>query len=198
MCVYCGYKYYTYDAPARTHKQTIPTTLRPNGACPTTATAAAATATHTLVCVCGCGSSSSEQQQQERAQHALLAYAQPTKLIITIPACCQQQQQQQREAEQQASTAALLSLSIHPSLYRSLSIYLIERDRHSLLDRSRSIDRDRDRQRDNQTTRTHALKRDPQQQQHHQQHHTTRNETGSSLGHTAPVWPAPTREIALE
>lgn len=79
--------------------------------------------THTSVCVCGCGSSSSEQQQQERAQHALLAYAQPTKLIITIPACCQQQQQQQqREAEQQASTAALLSLSIHPSLYRSLSI----------------------------------------------------------------------------
>jgi len=64
--------------------------------------------THTLVCVRVVVAASSEQQQ-ERAQHALLAYAQPTKLT--------------------------------------------PRAKH--------------------------------------------DETGSSLGHTAPVWPAPTREIAL-
>jgi hypothetical protein len=41
------YYYYTHDAPpTRTCKQTIPTALRPNGACPTATAAAATTTTH--------------------------------------------------------------------------------------------------------------------------------------------------------
>ena len=57
-----------HHPPTRTHKHTIPTALRPNGACPTATAAATATTTthptHTSACVCVCVvvAASSEQR----------------------------------------------------------------------------------------------------------------------------------------
>jgi len=72
------------------HKQTIPTALRPNGACPTAAATAATTThphTHTVcVCVCvwvGRRAASKQASSRREPKHALLAYAQPTKLTPT-------------------------------------------------------------------------------------------------------------------
>jgi len=99
------YILYPQCTPTRTHKQTIPTALRPNGACPTTATAAAtATHTHTSVCVCVVVAAAASSSRREPNTLFWRMHSQPNS------------------------------------------------------------------------------------------HRAKQHETGSSLGHTAPVWPAPTRD----
>ena len=130
---------------------------------------------HTLVCVWLWQPSS---KQQERAQHALLAYAQPTKLTPPYLVCCE-------SSEQRSSSESRQPYYLHPPPYPSSLAYLI--------DRPDRLDRETERQPDHMPTHTHTETQPTASSTPH-----TRNETGSSLGHTAPVWPAPTREIALE
>jgi hypothetical protein len=133
--------YYTYDAPARTHKQTIPTTLRPNGACPTTATAAAAaTATHTLVCVCVVVAAAAASSSSRREPNTLFwrMHSQPNSSSPYLRAASSSSSSSEKRSSRRAQQPYYLYPSIRLSIALSLYIYLIERDRHSLLDRSRS------------------------------------------------------------
>ncbi len=133
VCVYCGYKYYTYDAPARTHKQTIPTTLRPNGACPTTATAAAATATHTLVCVCVVVAAAAASSSSRREPNTLFwrMHSQPNSSSPYLRAASSSS-----SSEKRSSRRAQQPYYLYPSIRFSPSLSLISlSNRYRLLDR---------------------------------------------------------------